>query len=119
VELAGTRVLVVEDEAIIAMMMEEFLTELGCEVAAVASRLEDAEGKARTCRFDIATLDINLAGQVSYPVATILGSRGIPFIFATGYGLVGLPAELTEVPVLSKPFSMEALGLALRAAKKI
>lgn len=115
VELAGVRVLVVEDEAMIAMMMEAFLQDLGCEVVAIASRLDDAEEKARTMRIDVATLDVNLAGRLSYPVAERLRLRGIPFLFATGYGTVGLPEAFTDVPVLSKPFSAGQLAGALRA----
>jgi CheY-like chemotaxis protein len=114
--LAGTRVLVVEDEALISMMLEDFLTEIGCEVVATAARLSDAVEKARTVAMDIAVLDVNLAGQVSYPVAEILRQRAIPFLFATGYGTDGLPENLRGAQVLSKPFMLEQLSKALDVA---
>lgn len=117
--LTGTRVLVVEDEAIIAMMLEEYLALLGCEVVATATRLEAAKEKARIAAIDVAVLDINLAGQNSYPVADILSARGIPFIFATGYGSINLLPKLQNFVVLSKPFSMDQLADALRSARKM
>lgn len=110
--------MVVEDEAIVAMMMEEYLSMLGCEIVAVAARLEPAKEKARTVMIDVAMLDINLAGQNSYPVADILRSRGIPFIFATGYGSANLPQELKNSIVLAKPFSMDQLADALASVSK-
>jgi CheY-like chemotaxis protein len=115
--LTGTRVLVVEDEAMISMMLEDFLEELGCVVVATASRLEDAMVKAADLQLDMAVLDVNLAGKLSYPVAELLHSRGIPFLFATGYGTVGLPDRLRGTTVLSKPYLREQLGEALNAAK--
>ena len=115
--LKGLRVLVVEDEAIIAMLIEEFLEELGCELVATATRLEAAIEVARTLTIDIALVDLNLAGKVSYPVAEILQARGIPFVFATGYGKPGLPSALQATPVLVKPFQMTQLEDVLRLAK--
>jgi CheY-like chemotaxis protein len=114
--LMGIRVLVVEDEPLLAMMVEEYLEEIGCIVAGTASRLEDALEKAHTLLIDVAVLDVNLAGQLSYPVAEELGSRHIPFVFATGYGTIGLPDGLRYARVLSKPFHLEQLGDALRVA---
>lgn len=115
--LTGTRVLVVEDEALISMLVEEYLEDLGCEVVATAARLNEALEKARLLTFDVALLDVNLAGQVSYPVADTLRSRGIPFVFATGYGTAGLPDGLVGTLVLSKPFQQAQLAAALQAAK--
>lgn len=114
--LAGLRVLVVEDESMIAMLVEDFLEELGCVVVGSASRLEDALAKAHAPDVDIALLDVNLAGQVSYPVAETLRARGIPFVFATGYGSAALPAALQGAPVLPKPFTQSQLAEALRRA---
>ena len=111
--LSGLRVLVVEDEAMISMWVEEILGDLGCEVLATASRLDDAMAKARALEVDLALLDVNLAGQLSYPVAEILQARRIPFVFATGYGAAGLPAALQEAQVLSKPFQQDQLAAAL------
>lgn len=116
--LMGTRVLVVEDEVLITMMLEDFLAEMGCEVVATAARLEDALAKARSVAVDVAVLDVNLAGKVSYPVAEILQGRDIPFLFATGYGTAGLPESLRKAPVLSKPFVIDQLAKALSAATR-
>ena len=116
--LAGTRVLVVEDEALVSMLVEEYLDELGCEVVAVSPRLEDALEKARTLALDAAVLDVNLAGRLSYPVAELLRSRGVPFVFATGYGVAGLPEGLHGAPVLAKPFQQDQLAAALCAARR-
>ena len=116
-QLGGTRVLVVEDEVLVSMLIEDYLSELGCDVVAVASRLDDALGKAREAIMDVVILDVNLAGQVSYPVADILRARGVPFVFATGYGSAGLPFGLQGGPVLSKPFNQQQLVNALLLAK--
>jgi CheY-like chemotaxis protein len=116
VMLAGKRVLVVEDEAVVSMLLEDFLDDMGCNVVAVAARLDDAMEKARTVMLDIAVLDVNLAGQQSYPVADILLTRNIPFVFATGYGVAGLSAEFQHAPVLSKPFKQAQLAEVLRVA---
>ena len=116
--LTGLRVLVVEDEATISMWMEDVLDELGCKVVATASRLDVAMEKARTVEVDVALLDVNLVGQVSYPVAEILRARNIPFVFATGYGSAGLPAGLEDTPVLSKPFLRDQLAAALRVGRR-
>lgn len=114
--LTGTRVLVVEDEAFVALLVEEYLAELGCTVVGTASRLEEALKMARTLLLDVAVLDVNLAGKLSYPVAEVLRARNIPFVFATGYGTVGLPDGLRHAPVLAKPFRQEQLGEVLRVA---
>lgn len=102
------RVLVVEDEALVAMLVEDLLNELGHEVGAIASRMEDALANARTGQYDVAIIDLNLDGQPSYPVADILSERGVPFIFATGYGAGGLDSKYS-VPVLTKPFVADDL----------
>lgn len=113
---AGKQVLLVEDEAAISMLLEEFLEELGCEVLGLASRLDDALAKARTLPLHMAVLDVNLAGRLSYPVAEVLRGRDVPFVFATGYGAAALPEALRGVPVLSKPFRKQQLANALQAA---
>jgi CheY-like chemotaxis protein len=111
--LAGTRVMVVEDEAVIAMMIEDLLIDLDCDVVMTAARLEEAREKASNVSIDVALLDVNLAGQLSYPVATVLESRAIPIVFVTGYDVAELPFEWQHVPVLSKPFSVDELARAL------
>jgi CheY-like chemotaxis protein len=115
--LAGTRVLVVEDESILAMLIEMHLDDLGCKVVGSASRLQEALEKARLLELDIGLLDVNLAGEMSYPVASVLRARNVPVVFATGYGLSGLPVELHDAPVLTKPFLQAQLAEALLAAK--
>lgn len=99
------RFFVVEDEALVLMLIEDILVELGHEVAAVASRLHDACELARSREFDLAILDVNLDGQPSYPVAEILAERGVRFAFATGYGAPGLRGKFSDVPTLAKPFT--------------
>lgn len=106
---AGIRVLVVEDEGAIAMMIEEMLEEVGCEVVASVARLAAALEIASVVEVDLAILDVNLAGERIFPVAEILRQRGIPFLFSTGYGASGLPGEFAQCPVLHKPFSQSDL----------
>ncbi|MDB5693067.1 MAG: CheY-like receiver [Alphaproteobacteria bacterium] len=109
------RILIVEDEMLVAMNIEDMLLELGHEVAGIASRLEPALALAREGGFDVAMLDVNLAGDRSFPVADLLIARGIPFVFATGYGPEGIDAEYRDQPVLQKPFRARDLAAALEA----
>ena len=101
---------------LVAMNIEDMLLELGHEVAGIASRLDAALALAKEGAFDLALLDVNLAGQPSFPIAAALRERGVPFLFATGYGLKGIIEEFKASPVLQKPFSMLALGQAVRGA---
>ncbi len=103
------RILVVEDEMTIALMVEDMLCDLGHEVADVQMRLDPALAAARQGDFDFALLDVNLDGRMSFPVAEILKSRGIPFAFTTGYGAAGLDASFRDRPVLVKPFLLAEL----------
>jgi CheY-like chemotaxis protein len=107
------RVLVVEDEMLVAMNIEDMLLELGHEVAGLASRLGPALALARESRFDAAMLDVNLAGELSFPLADLLIERGIPFLFATGYGRQGIDERYRRHPMLQKPFRTAELGAAL------
>jgi len=109
VTLRGKRVLVVEDEAMICMMLEEFLGDLGCRVVATASHMQDGRRKAEHMEIDLAVLDINLDGELSYPIAQTLMDRAIPFVFSTGYGRSGVPPTFKNVFVLVKPFGVEEL----------
>jgi CheY-like chemotaxis protein len=104
------RVLVVEDEILIGMLLEDMLGDLGYEIAATASRVDEAAALAQDGQFDAAILDVNLNGQDVYPVAEILARRGIPFVFATGYGERGLPHDYQHRPTLQKPFQQETLA---------
>jgi CheY-like chemotaxis protein len=115
-DLAGRRIFLVEDESLIVMLIEDALADLGCEVAGVASRFDDAITKARNLAFDIAILDVNLNGLRSYPIAEIIRARGIPFVFATGYGATSVPDGLNAVPILQKPFAAPDLEQALRSS---
>jgi CheY-like chemotaxis protein len=93
----GRRVLLVEDEAMIAMLIEDMLEDLGHSLAAVATRLEEALALARSEALDLAILDLSLGGTLTYPVADVLRERRVPFIFATGYGSDG-KSPLTKRP---------------------
>jgi CheY-like chemotaxis protein len=107
---AKLRIFVVEDEALIAMLVEDMLADLGHEVAAVASRMEEALQIARVGLFDLAILDVNLDSKPSFPIADLLASRGIPYAFSTGYGLEGRDSKYSHIPTLSKPFVTEDLA---------
>ena len=113
---ASWRVLLIEDESLVAMLLEDALTVVGCRVIAIASRFEDAEQKARSLSFDVAVLDVNLNGKQTLRIAEVLFDRGIPFVFATGYGVGFLPEHLRNVPVLQKPFQQHDLERVLHAA---
>jgi len=115
-DLQGVRVLVIEDEGSVALMIEDMLEELGCEIVASVARLADAHKIAATTEADLAVLDVNLEGQPVFPVAKILRQRRIPFVFSTGYGAGGLPGEFTGCPVLGKPYSMEDLQQTITSA---
>jgi CheY-like chemotaxis protein len=106
---APRRILIIEDEVLIGMLLEDMLGDLGYEVAGTAARIEDALALARDARADAAILDINLNGAEVYPVADILAGRGIPFVFATGYGESGVPASYQQHPTMQKPFRQETL----------
>src|SRR5215467_11288021 len=109
------RVLVVEDEIMIRMLLEDMLADLGYGVAASAGGLDEAITLARESDFDVAILDVNLNGHAVYPVAEVLDQRGVPFVFSTGYGERGLPKAFCDRPTLQKPFQLENLDKALSA----
>jgi CheY-like chemotaxis protein len=108
-EVAGLRALVVEDEGSVALLLESMLEGLGCKVAASVSTLAKGLSAATAEGFDFAVLDVNLDGQMVFPVAEALQRRGLPFVFSTGYGQIGVPETFKECEVLSKPFTMEEL----------
>lgn len=112
---ARRRVLVVEDEYLVAMLVEEMLEGLGYEVAQVAATLEAALTAAQNSAIDVAVLDVNLSGKHSGPVAEALAARGIPFAFATGYGAAGLEGRYADAPTLQKPFYEDDLKRVLAA----
>jgi CheY-like chemotaxis protein len=102
--LDGLRVLVVEDEMMVAMLIEDMLTDLGCIVVGPAARLDEAIALANGVEIDCAVLDVNLGGQPIFPLADILRASGKPFAFATGYGDAGLREADRGAPVMQKPF---------------
>jgi CheY-like chemotaxis protein len=113
---SGLRVLVVEDETIISFLIEDMLTELGCAEIWHASGAPEALSLLGEKRPDVAVLDVNLRGEMCFPVAERLAAQGIPFIFATGYGREGIPPRWLDHPVVQKPFHPLTLAAGLRAA---
>ncbi|UYO51910.1 response regulator [Rhodopseudomonas palustris] len=111
----GGSVFLVEDEAMIRMMVVDMLEELGFSVAAEAGEINEALQLAEATEFDIAILDVNVNGKVISPVADLLKARNRPFIFATGYGTQGVPEDYRDRPALQKPFQIESLKQALDA----
>lgn len=113
---------IVEDESLLVMNLEDMLAELGHLVTATATRLDKALSVAVRGDFDLAFLDINLAGSNTFQVAAILRNRGIPYIFTTGYGADGLIDGYRGSPLLTKPFGLRELGDVIsgvmQAAKK-
>jgi DNA-binding response OmpR family regulator len=98
------RVLIVEDEFLAAILLEEELRLAGCDTVGPFYTLAQARSAAKTERFDLVVLDINLNGEMVYPLARDLLARGIPFIFLSGYATRDLPKEFQDHPRLSKPF---------------
>lgn len=116
--LSGARVLVLEDETLVSMMVEDMLLDLGCEVVGPFAKLDAAlafvaggEGA-----IDAALLDVNLGGVRSFPVAEALAGKGVPFVFTTGYDESGLPEVWRGRPTLRKPFMLGEMADALRKA---
>lgn len=107
------RILIVEDDALIAMLLEDMLCELSYEVSGKATSLDEALKLADGLTFDAAILDVSLAGKSSLPVADLLDEKGKPYLFATGYG--SLPAGMTtgNRHVLNKPYQLHQLKAAL------
>jgi DNA-binding NtrC family response regulator len=114
----GKRVLLVEDEMMIRMLLEGMLDDLGHTVAGEAGAIDEALVLAKDAEFDIALLDVNLNGRPITPVVEILIKRGLPFVFASGYGQGGVPEAYRGSPTLQKPFQVEALAEAIEAASR-
>ena len=112
--LAGRRVLIVEDESLVAMLLETILEDMGCTPVGPASNIDDGLAMAQAEEpLDAALLDVNVAGRQVFPVAEALRERGVPFIFSTGYGEGGLPDEWRGQTTLQKPFTESAVRDAL------
>jgi CheY-like chemotaxis protein len=114
--LKGRRVLVVEDEMMLAMLVEEMLADLGCTVVGPAHALASGLDLAGGGQIDVALLDVNLGGQPVFPIADALRAKGVPVIFCTGYGKTGLRDVDHGAQVLQKPFRAADLANALSQA---
>ncbi|HEX8167550.1 MAG TPA: response regulator [Beijerinckiaceae bacterium] len=114
--LEGLSVLVVEDETIVAFMIEDMAAELGAAEVRHAGGVAAALKLIAARRPDAAVLDVNLGGAPIHPVAERLDALAVPFVFATGYGRQGVPPQWAGRPVLQKPFPAEALARVLREA---
>jgi CheY-like chemotaxis protein len=112
-QLKGLRVLVVEDEALVALQLEDMLAELGCAIVGPASRVGQALQMLGAGKVDAAVLDLNVAGELVYPVADALANRGLPYIFATGYSANGVAKPYRRHPILQKPFLPSQLRTAM------
>lgn len=109
------RILVIEDEMMVAMGLEMALEDAGYEVVGPFGRLDQALDAARNSQMDLALLDVNVRGEAIFPVAAVLAARGIPFVFLTGYGRESLPAEFASGRILSKPFQADVLVATVQA----
>ena len=113
--MSGRSILVVEDEPLIAMMLEDFLETLGHEVHATCGSLADALEEAEKGGFDVAILDVNLNGESAWPVARKLREKKVPFVIATGGHVEPPPAEFADVPLIEKPYTVDRVTPALDA----
>ena len=114
--LQGLRVLIVEDESIVAMWLEDLLLDLGCRIVGPAARIEEALRLIDAEPIDLAVLDINVAGQLVFPVADRLRAIDVPYVFATGYGAMGLIEPHQDSVVIQKPYTIDALQRSLAHA---
>jgi CheY-like chemotaxis protein len=111
----GLKILVVEDETIVAFLVEDMLLELGCAEVWHAGAVAQALALLQDRKPDASVLDVNLSGATAYPVADRLAQMGVPFVFASGYGPKGIAAEWQDRPIVQKPFDQETLVRALEA----
>jgi len=110
-KLNGLRILLVEDEAMVAMLIEGMLDALGCQVVEWVANVPEALEAIDAVEFDGALLDVNLSGTAVYPVAEVLASRSLPFVFVTGYGRTSeAKSRFPDAPVLKKPFDSVQLA---------
>lgn len=114
-ETAGLRVLLVEDEMLVGMLLEDFLCELGCVVIGPVTSLKEAVASAHDAQVDVALLDVNLAGADAFPVAEVLAGRDIPFAFLTGYRHPHGDSRFDGRPTLQKPVDKAVLGRVMAA----
>ena len=115
--VTGARtILIVEDEPLIAMMLEDFLESLGHVVKASCDNVADALKAVALNGFDVAILDVNLKGENVWPVAAELRQRGVPFVLASGGHVDPPPREFAGVPLIEKPYTIDRVTPALEAA---
>lgn len=115
--LSGRNILIVEDESLVAMLLETILEDMGCSPVGPASSVDEGLALIESgTPLDGALLDVNVAGVKIFPIAEALAARDIPFVFSTGYGEGGLPDEWKGRPTLQKPFSESAVHEALMTA---
>lgn len=116
VALSGCRVLVVEDEVLIGMVLEDILDMLGCTLAGSAATLDEAWSFANAGEFDVAILDVNIGADPVFPLAEKLQDQGVPIVFATGSLPDSLPERFANCPVLEKPYVYAGVEAALGRA---
>ncbi len=109
-------ILIVEDEPLIAMMLEDFILSLGYEVAGPCESVSEALAAVASKDFDLAILDVNLKGESVWPVASALRERGIPFVLASGGHVEPPPAEFAETPMIEKPYTIDRVSPMIDAA---
>ena len=114
--LAGVRVLIAEDEFLLGAQLEDELHAAGCTTLGPYTSVTRAAQACREARFDVALLDVNLHGEMIYPVADELRARGSPFVLLTGYGTANLPEHLRSAPRVAKPYDPTALLREIRRA---
>ncbi len=115
----GRKILVVEDEPLIAMMLEDFLETLGHHVHASCDNLDDALQQCEAGGFDLAILDINLKGELIWPVASALKAQGVPFVIASGGHVEPPPSEFSDAPLLEKPYTIDRIEPVLQQAAAV
>ena len=115
--LTGRRIMILEDEAMVSLLLEDMIEDFGAELAGSYSRLERAMTAVEGgLHFDVALLDVNVAGERSFPLAEALAARAVPFVFTTGYDRSGLPEAWRDAPSLRKPFLQDDVRKALQQA---
>jgi DNA-binding response OmpR family regulator len=113
---SGRTILIVEDEPLIAMMLEDFLESLGHSIAGTCDSVEVAINHVEKGGFDLAILDVNLKGENVWPVASLLRERNVPFVIATGGHVDPPPPEFNDAPVIEKPYTVDRVTPAIDAA---
>ena len=116
IELTGRRILLVEDEPLVALLLESIFEDEGCVIIGPYNDLNSALEAAQNGDVDVAVLDVNLAGKAVFPVAEVLSKRGVPFMLLSGYGKTRLPDDRRHWPVCAKPFKTQELLSTLRGA---